>query len=52
MTPNTSAPHAVIMLHEWWGFNKSMVKTADIFSNDIFKVFVPDLYRGKPAIDA
>lgn len=44
--------HAVIMLHEWWGFNKSITTTADIFSNHNIKVFVPDLYRGQPAVDA
>lgn len=52
MTPNSNADHAVIMIHEWWGFNKSMVSTADIFSSKNIKVFVPDLYRGAPAIDA
>jgi dienelactone hydrolase len=44
--------HAVIMVHEWWGLNKSITHTADIFSNNNIKVFVPDLYRGKAAIDA
>ena len=44
--------HSVIMIHEWWGFNKSMTTTAEIFSNDNIKVFVPDFYRGQPAIDA
>ena len=52
LTANHSASHAVIMIHEWWGFNKSMAKTADYFSNNDIKVFVPDLYRGAPAIDA
>ena len=33
LTSNSSAPHTVIMIHEWWGFNKSMVSTADLFSN-------------------
>jgi dienelactone hydrolase len=40
------------MIHEWWGFNKSITATADLFSNPQIRVFVPDLYRGQPAIDA
>lgn len=40
------------MIHEWWGLNNSITRTADIFSNDKLRVFVPDLYRGKPAKDA
>ncbi len=39
------------MLHEWWGFNDSTVKTAEIFAQENISVFVPDLYRGQPAID-
>jgi dienelactone hydrolase len=44
--------HTVIMIHEWWGLNKSITQTADIFSNKSIKVFVPDFYRDKAAIDA
>ena len=51
LTPN-KAQHTVIMIHEWWGFNNSIVNTAQIFSNSNLRVFVPDLYRGAPAKDA
>lgn len=51
LTPN-NAKHTVIMIHEWWGFNTSIVSTADIFANKNLRVFVPDLYRGAPAKDA
>lgn len=44
--------HSVIMIHEWWGFNKSITTTAELFSNPNIRVFVPDLYRGQPAINA
>jgi hypothetical protein len=37
--------HTVIMIHEWWGLNQSITKTAEIFSNQNIRVFVPDLYR-------
>ena len=33
ITSNSIKKHAVIMIHEWWGFNKSMTTTADLFSN-------------------
>lgn len=52
ITDNVDAPATVIMIHEWWGFNKSIAKTADIFANEKLRVFVPDLYRGTPAIDS
>lgn len=52
ITSNESAKHVVIMIHEWWGFNNSITKTADLFSNQNLRVFVPDLYRGKPAKNA
>jgi len=40
------------MIHEWWGFNTSIIKTADLFSTEKLRVFVPDLYRGAPAKNA
>ncbi len=50
----TSKPkmHSVIMIHEWWGFNESITKTAELLSNNNIKVFVPDLYRGEAANSA
>jgi hypothetical protein len=44
--------HTVVMIHEWWGFNESITKTAEIFSNQNIRVFVPDLYRGEAANSA
>lgn len=38
--------HTVVMIHEWWGFNESITNTAEVFSNNNIRVFVPDLYRG------
>ena len=50
---NTKAKlHTVIMIHEWWGLNESITRTADIFSNKNIRVFVPDLYRDDAANDA
>lgn len=40
------------MIHEWWGLNKSITHTADIFATlGNFRVFVPDLYKRNPAQD-
>ena len=44
--------HTVIMIHEWWGLNKSMTETAEIFSNQNIRVFVPDLYKDEAANSA
>ena len=41
------------MIHEWWGLNKSICETADIFANlGNFRVIVPDLFKRNPAGDA
>jgi dienelactone hydrolase len=55
LTKNASSKskmHTVVMIHEWWGFNESITKTAEIFANNNIRVFVPDLYRGEAANSA
>lgn len=47
-----SKMHTVVMIHEWWGFNESITKTAEIFSSQNIRVFVPDLFRGEAANSA
>ena len=37
------------MIHEWWGLNKSICQTADIFGGKNLSVFIPDLYRSQTA---
>lgn len=55
---NNKSDHTVIMIHEWWGFNNSIINTAEYFAdlskknNTLLNVFIPDLYRGAPAKDA
>lgn len=50
---SSQAPlHTVIMIHEWWGLNQSITQTAEIFSNNNIRVFVPDLYRDEAANSA
>jgi carboxymethylenebutenolidase len=36
-------------LQEWWGLNKSICNTADIFASEGFAVLAVDIYRGKVA---
>ena len=41
--------HAIILIQEWWGLNKSICATADTFSKEGFAVLAVDIYRGKCA---
>jgi len=41
----------LVLISEWWGLNKSIVTTAEIFAKNGFKVLVPDVYRGQIAED-
>ena len=42
---------AVILIHEWWGLNDQIKKTAERYANEGFIAIAPDLYRGKIAGD-
>lgn len=42
---------AVILIHEWWGLNDQIKKTAERYANEGFIAIAPDLYRGKLAAD-
>jgi carboxymethylenebutenolidase len=44
---NTSSEYGIVLIQEWWGMNKSITLTADIFAKQGLKVICPDLYRGK-----
>ena len=41
--------NAIILLQEWWGLNKAICDTADIFGKEGFAVLAIDIYRGKVA---
>jgi carboxymethylenebutenolidase len=47
---NGEAP-GVVMFQEWWGLDAHIKETADRLAGEGFRVLVPDLYRGKVAID-
>jgi len=39
------------VIQEWWGMNQTIQGVADSFGSKGFRALVPDLYRGKVAID-
>jgi carboxymethylenebutenolidase len=39
----------LVLIQEWWGLNKSITITAEIFAEQGFLVLCPDIYRGKVA---
>lgn len=41
--------NAVILIQEWWGLNKSICDTADVFAGEGFAVLAVDMYRGNVA---
>eukprot|EP01135_Chromosphaera_perkinsii_P006155 Nk52_evm1s423 gene=Nk52_evmTU1s423 len=49
---NPSAKAGVVVIQEWWGMNDQIKSTGErIAAAGDFKTLVPDLYRGKVAID-
>jgi carboxymethylenebutenolidase len=45
--PSTPGPHpAVIMIHEFWGLNESIVGKARALAEEGYVVVAPDLFRG------
>ncbi len=46
--PEGTGPHpAVVLIHEWWGFNEGMVVLADALAEEGYAVLAVDAYRGK-----
>lgn len=41
----------VVLIQEWWGLNQQMKATADRLAQAGYRALVPDLYRGKVAVD-
>lgn len=48
---NASAP-GVVVIQEWWGINDQIKGVADKFAAAGYRALVPDLYRGKSALQA
>ena len=47
----TAAP-GVVVIQEWWGLNDQIKGVADKLANAGYRALVPDLYRGKTALEA
>jgi len=43
---------AVVVIQEWWGLNDQIRGVADKLAKAGYRALVPDLYRGKTAVDA
>lgn len=43
---------AVVVIQEWWGLNDQIKGVADNLATQGYRALVPDLYRGKSALDA
>lgn len=41
----------IVVLQEWWGLNDQIKGVADRFAKEGYRALVPDLYRGKVALD-
>ncbi len=41
----------IVVLQEWWGLNDQIKGVADRFTKEGYRALVPDLYRGKVALD-
>jgi carboxymethylenebutenolidase len=49
--PGASAP-GIVVIQEWWGLNDQIRGVADKFAKAGYRALVPDLYRGKLALEA
>ena len=47
----SNAP-GVVVIQEWWGLDDEVKAVADRFAGAGYRALVPDLYRGKLAIEA
>jgi carboxymethylenebutenolidase len=47
--PDSSTGNPVLVLHAWWGLNKTMKRFCDRLARAGFLAFAPDLFRGKVA---
>src|SRR5262249_19571696 len=48
---DTKAP-GVVVIQEWWGVNDQIKGVADRLAQAGYRALVPDLYRGKVALEA
>ncbi len=49
---NGSAAPGLVVIQEWWGLNDQIMGVAERFATAGYRALVPDLYRGKQALEA
>jgi carboxymethylenebutenolidase len=49
--PSATAP-GIVVIQEWWGINDQIRGVADKLASQGYRALVPDLYRGKSALEA
>src|SRR5450631_4080584 len=49
--PGVPAP-GIVVIQEWWGLNDQIKGVADMLAAAGYRALVPDLYRGKVALEA
>ena len=49
---NLSNAPGIVVIQEWWGLNDQIKGVADRLAKAGYRALVPDLYRGKMALEA
>ena len=49
---NTTGAPGVVVIQEWWGLDDEVKAVADRLAKAGYRALVPDLYRGKLALEA
>src|ERR1700686_3072044 len=52
LTDGAAAAPGIVVIQEWWGLNDQIKGVADKFAAAGYRALVPDLYRGKVALEA
>jgi carboxymethylenebutenolidase len=52
LPPKDTAAPGVVVIQEWWGLNDQIKGVADKLAAAGYRALVPDLYRGKVALEA
>src|SRR5262245_11350148 len=51
-SPDKTHAPAIVVSQEWWGLNDQIQGVADHLASAGYRTLVPDLYRGKTAVEA
>lgn len=51
-SPNGANAPGIVVIQEWWGLDEQIKEVANRLANAGYRALVPDLYRGKLALEA